>query len=124
MSGFIVLTSAQATGLRAILRAINAFPRREEPVIHTRRGGVVTYNLTTTEAVSVRKHPKLDLYAVKITPALRQLWRDYQDGSLLPAIKARIDALTDAQRLAIRNAIRDAVAELDDTWKSSGIIGQ
>jgi len=84
------------------------------------RGANPAFGRTERHAIP-RKHPKLDTWTIPVK-LLRRVWQAYQAGELPKPITDRIASLTDAQRLAIRNAIRDAV-DLPDDWKPASGIG-
>jgi hypothetical protein len=123
---FIIVTQAQATALINLIELIDGGAQTEAQAeaASVRVGGGIHAPWSMcrrVRSVAIRKHPTREEYAVKVT-LLRKLWQAYQAGTLPPSVVAVIASLTDAQRLAIRNAIRDAV-DLTDDWKPASGIG-
>jgi hypothetical protein len=119
MSWITGLTLNQARALCSLFDAVDGCPKQPSHV-----GAVAaTMGLTgvTSAHAKPRKHPTRDEYAVPVR-IMRPILAAYQGNTLPPIARARIDALTTAQRIAIRDAIRDAV-DLTDDWKPASVIG-
>jgi hypothetical protein len=123
---FIILTEAQARALKTLINRLFDYPqsqaRHEAETTKINWRGAVPLLARTLTHGEPRKHPTLDLWAYPIDGSLRKLWQAYQAGELPKPIMDRIAALTNAQRIAIRDAVRDAV-DLTDDWKPASPIG-